>query len=114
MHIIARPAIEEAKQHYPTAASWLDDWWAIASKAAWTRLKDVRVLYRDADEVGQCLVFNVCGNDFRLICRMSYANQWTDGTLLVKHFLTHAEYDKKKWCSDCVPQLKPKNKAKTK
>jgi mRNA-degrading endonuclease HigB of HigAB toxin-antitoxin module len=47
---------------------------------------------------------NACGNDYRLICRVTYANRWTDGTLLVKHFLTHAEYDKNKWCKDCIPQ----------
>jgi mRNA interferase HigB len=108
MHIIARPAIHAAKQRYPKAAGWLDDWWAAASKAAWTRLADVRVLYPHTDEVGQCLVFDVCGNDYRLICRMTYANEWTDGTLLVKHFLTHGDYDKKKWCDDCVPPKKGK------
>jgi mRNA interferase HigB len=106
MHIIARPAIATAKERYPSAKSWLDGWWTIASKATWTRLRDVRLLYPDADEVGQCLVFNACGNDFRLICRMTYANRWTDGTLLVKHFLTHSKYDKKKWCKDCLPEKK--------
>jgi mRNA interferase HigB len=110
MHVIARPAIVAAKQLYPKAANWLDDWWAAASKAAWSRLADVRVLYPLTDEVGQCLVFNVCGNDYRLICRMTYANQWTDGTLLVKHFLTHSDYDKKKWCKDCIPPEKEKKK----
>lgn len=104
MHIIARPAIASAQQRYPTARSWLDAWWRIASKSRWTSLADVRRVYRDADEVGQCLVFDACGNDFRLICRMTYANRWTDGTLLVKHFLTHNEYDKNRWCKDCVPR----------
>lgn len=108
MHIIARPAIESGKQLYPQASSWLDSWWNVASKSVWTRLADVRVIYPDADEVGQCLVFNVCGNDYRLICRMTYANKWTDGTLLVKHILTHSEYDKKKWCKDCIPPEKKK------
>lgn len=110
MHIIARPAIVAAKQRYPAAASWLDDWWAAASSAAWSRLLEVRLLYPFADEVGQCLIFNACGNDYRLICRMTYANQWTDGTLLVKHFLTHAEYDKQKWCKDCVPPSREKKR----
>ena len=50
---------------------------------------------RILNEVGQCLVFHACGNDYRPICRMTYANPWTEGTLLVKHFLTHADYDKK-------------------
>lgn len=103
MHIIARRAIEKAKQRYPNASSWLDNWWTTASKAAWTKLMDVRVSYRDTDEVGQCLVFNVRGKDYRLICRMTYANKWTDGTLLVKHFLTHGDYGKDKWCIDCIP-----------
>jgi mRNA interferase HigB len=108
MHIIARPAVEAAKQRYPKARAWLDGWWSTARNAAWTRLADVRVIYPDTDEVGQCLVFNVCGDDYRLICRMTYANPWTEGTLLVKHFLTHADYDKNKWCKDCIAPEKKK------
>jgi hypothetical protein len=41
---------------------------------------------------------------------MTYANPWTDGTLLVKHFLTHGDYDKKKWCKDCIPPEKEEKK----
>jgi mRNA interferase HigB len=103
MHIIARPAIEKAKQRYPKAVAWLDAWWHVASRARWARLDDVRKDYRDADEVGRCLIFNACGNDCRLICRMTYVNPWSQGTLLVKHFLTHADYDKNRWCKDCLP-----------
>jgi mRNA interferase HigB len=106
MHIIARPAIEDAKRRHPNAASWLDVWWKAAEKAIWKRLMDVRLAYRDADEVGQCLIFNACGNDYRLICRFTYANDFTSGTLLVKHFLTHVEYDENKWCKDCAPLKK--------
>ena len=108
MHIIARPALIAAKQRYPNACSWIDTWWSAAGKARWARLADVRNTYPDADEVGQCLIFNVCGNDYRLICRVTYANQWTEGTLLVKHFLTHADYDKNKWRKDCIPRGKKK------
>jgi len=35
------------------------------------------------------------------VVRVSYANPWQRGTLLVKHFLTHAEYDKDLWRKDC-------------
>lgn len=52
-------------------------------------------------QVGSCLVFNVCGNNYRLICGVTYANAWARGTLYVKHFLTHADYDKGKWKADC-------------
>ncbi len=103
MHIIARPSINAAAQRHPGARPWLATWWSVASNSRWTRLADVRLAYHDADEVGQCLVFNVCKNNFRLVCRVTYANRWTDGTLLVKHFLTHSEYDKNKWCKNCTP-----------
>jgi mRNA interferase HigB len=108
MHIIARPAIQDAKERYPNAGAWLDGWWTAAGKATWIRLADVRVCYPAADEVGQCLVFDACGGDYRLICRMTYANQWNHGTLLVKHFLTHGDYDKNKWRKDCIPREKKK------
>lgn len=110
MHIIARSAIETAKQRHPRASSWLDVWWVVAGKSTWTHLADVRDDYVRADEVGQCLVFDVCGNDYRLICRFTYANKWTKGTLLVKHFLTHAEYDKNLWCKDCTPPKRAKER----
>ena len=54
----------------------------------------MRVDYPTADQVGQYLVFNVRGNTYRLIVKVSYANEWVQGTLFVKHFLTHAECGK--------------------
>ena len=104
MRIIARSAIRNAGERHADAAEWLDGWWQEAGNATWAKLADVREQYPDTDQVGQCLIFNVRGNNYRLICRVTYANQWTKGTLLFKHFLTHAEYDKKKWCKDCIPQ----------
>ncbi len=108
MHVISRRAIKQAQQRYPNARSWLDGWWVTANRAAWINLTAVRAVYPNADEVGQCLIFNVCGNAYRLVCRTSYANQWNSGTMLVRHFLTHADYDKNKWRLDCLPMEKKK------
>ena len=47
------------------------------------------------------VVFNVCSTKYRFILKVSYANQWTNGTLFVKHLLTHAEYNKDRWKKDC-------------
>jgi mRNA interferase HigB len=38
-------------------------------------------------------VFNVCGNDFRLIVAIHYNR----GIVYTLRFLTHAEYSKDKW-----------------
>ena len=97
MHVISRPAIQQAIERHPDAAGWLEKWWQNAHKERWESLRDVRALYPAADQVDCCLVFNGCGNKYRLVTRVSYANQWTRGTLLVKNFLTHAEYNKGKW-----------------
>jgi mRNA-degrading endonuclease HigB of HigAB toxin-antitoxin module len=64
-------------------------------------LLDVRRAYPAADQVDCCLVFDARGNRYRLICRVTYANQWQRGTLLVKHFLSHAEYEGNRWRKDC-------------
>jgi mRNA interferase HigB len=101
MHIIARPAINEAMERHPDAAAWLKRWWKVASTQRWQDLQATRVVYPATDQVRCCLVFNVRGNKYRLICRVTYANSWQRGTLLVKQFLTHAEYDRGAWKEDC-------------
>jgi mRNA-degrading endonuclease HigB of HigAB toxin-antitoxin module len=47
------------------------------------------------------LIFDARGNNYRLICRVSWRNKWSGGTLLVKHFLTHSQYDRNLWRTDC-------------
>ena len=75
----------------------------VALHAQWENLLDVRATYRATDQVGGCLVFNVCGNKYRFIVGVRYADVELKrgGTLFVKHFLTHAEYDKNRWKGDC-------------
>jgi mRNA interferase HigB len=102
MHVISRPALIAASRRHPDAAGWLSLWWSLASRARWESLHEVRAQYPAADQVGGCLIFNARGNAYRLICRVTYANQWQQGTLLVKHFLTHAEYNKNEWKKDCA------------
>ena len=100
MHIIARPAIVAAKQRHPGCANWLDNWWRTARRADWRQLAEVRVDYPSADQVGDCLVFDATGAR-RLICNVHYASDDRQGTLYVRSFLTHAEYDRDGWKDFC-------------
>jgi len=102
VNVISRRAILDAGMRHPDAESALTAWYKAARQARWESLHEVHAALPFTDQVECCLVFNVCGNKYRLICRMSYANPWTNGTLWVKHFLTHAEYDKQKWKKDCL------------
>jgi len=42
-------------------------------------------------------MFNIKGNDYRLITRIDYGLQ----TVTLKNFLTHSEYDRGSWKKDC-------------
>jgi hypothetical protein len=39
------------------------------------------------------MVFNICGNHFRLVCAIHY----NTGKVFLLRFLTHAEYDQDRW-----------------
>jgi len=75
----------------------LRTWFAIAKKANWKDLADVRMHFSDADQVGRVPIFNVRHNVYRLIARVDYRSR----LLMVKQLLTHGEYERggwKKWC----------------
>jgi mRNA interferase HigB len=72
-------------------------WLKITKRAKWQSLADTRKDFPHADLVGVCTVFNIKGNDYRLITKIYYENQ----KVLVRFVLTHSEYDKGKWKNDC-------------
>ena len=52
---------------HPEAKNSLLRWQALTEVAQWHNLVDVRQSFRTADQVGQCLVFDILGNNYRLI-----------------------------------------------
>lgn len=95
MHVISRKKLLEAGIRYSALAAPLDAWYRISKKANWQTLVDVKANFPSADLVGKLIVFNVKGNEYRLITEIFFANQ----TVLVRAVLTHSEYDKGKWKS---------------
>ena len=69
-------------------------WWKRVSAAEWGGLADVRRDFPATDLVrghkGDLLVFNIGGNDFRLVCRIEFG----EAPLFILWVGTHAEYDK--------------------
>ena len=82
--------------------------------AAWRNWADVRAVYGNSDLVGNCIVFNIGGNKYRLITRILYASQ----KVFVLKVMAHKEYDKDKWKTECgcfsSPPKKTKKKATSK
>lgn len=96
MHLISIRNLRKDAAQYPDVKNQIDSWNATVKQAEWQNLEDVRKIYRDAEAVGNFTVFNIKGNEYRLIVGISYEEQ----TIFYKYFLTHAEYDKDKWKND--------------
>ena len=73
-------------------------WHSIGELADWKTWADVRATYNTASVVGHCVVFNICGNKYRLVTRIIYAKH----RVYILKVMTHKEYDdQEKWQHDC-------------
>jgi mRNA interferase HigB len=98
MLLLGQDVLEKAIRRHPAIRNWLNVWRGTVEDVSWRSLDDVRADYPSADGIrlkSQTVVtvFNVKGNEYRLITRVNYSGQ----TVFVLEVLTHAEYDKEKW-----------------
>ncbi len=98
MRLIGQDVLSKAVRKHGDARSWLAAWAATVQDAAWRSLRDVREDYSSADGVklrSQVVVtlFNVRGNEYRLLTSINYDAQ----AVVVLELLTHADYDKERW-----------------
>lgn len=68
-----------------------------STSVAWHSWADVKEDFPSASLVGRCIVFNIGGNKYRLVCRILYASQ----KVFILSVMTHAKYDDGKWKSSC-------------
>ena len=69
----------------------LDAWFAEFQRATWRNSAELKQQYRSASIVSaERVVFNIKGNEFRLVVAINYDYQ----VLLIKWLGTHREYDK--------------------
>jgi mRNA interferase HigB len=98
VRIIKQKFLRDSAAQYPKAAKYFAAWVKTVRAASWRNLADVRACYPSADMVQVAsqkpvIVFNVCGNTYRLIVAMHFDRQ----TAYTLRFLTHAEYSKDTW-----------------
>ncbi len=97
MRVISRKRLKEFWEQNPDAKSDLEAWYRVAKKATWQNIAEVRQVYRHADAVGNCTVFNIRQNRFRLVTKIEYRIQ----RIYIKFVLTHVEYDREEWKRGC-------------
>lgn len=96
MRIIARRTLREfvearaGRKDQPALKAALDAWFDEVRKASWVSSADVKKLYASASVVSaDRVVFNVKGNDYRLIVAVDYEKS----IVWIKWLGTHKEYD---------------------
>jgi mRNA interferase HigB len=93
MHVISRKRLKDAAARSKELEGPLDAWFRIAKKARWKSLADVRKTFSSADAVGRATVFNIKGNQYRLITEINYFSL----RIYIRSVLTHTEYDRGRW-----------------
>ena len=96
MHIISYKKIREFIKKHPNSKSPLNEWYHHVNSTGFYTFQEVRNMFSSADLVKNFVVFNIGGNNFRLIAYLNYDAQ----RLFIRHILTHAEYDKEEWKKD--------------
>jgi len=83
-------------------------WRRTVRACQWRNFGELRMTFRSADSVGNCTVFNVGANRFRLIARVFFSKK----KLYVLKIMDHEEYDRNMWPRECnchrpPPMLNP-------
>jgi mRNA interferase HigB len=91
MRVISVPPLRDFWGRHADVEEPLRAWLADALRAEWKTPHDLKTYYANASLLGNNrVVFNIKGNDYRLIVAVSYRAK----IVLVKFIGTHAEYDR--------------------
>lgn len=109
MRVISRSRLrqfwEARKNDSDRAEKALLAWEKITKGASWSDWGELKRTFGSADKVGNCVVFDVGNNQFRLIARVIFEK----GRVFVLKVMDHKQYEKKdpknknksKWESEC-------------
>ena len=90
MRVISRKRLKDYWERRPTVEQGLKAWFAEAENADWKTPADVKATYGNASVLKDgCVVFNICGNNHRLVVRINYSFR----TVYIRFIGTHSEYD---------------------
>ena len=89
MHIISLKMLRKFWQKHPEAEQSLRNWHAVAEHSRFVDFRDLRQCFGSADYVAPYTVFDVGGNNYRVIAVVRYRA----GKIFVRWVMNHREYD---------------------
>lgn len=91
MRVIAKKILREFWTRHPDCEQQLKSWYQEAEEAIWKEPRDIKRDYPSASFLaGNRVVFNIKGNNYRLIVKINYHF----GMVWIRFVGTHAQYDK--------------------
>jgi mRNA interferase HigB len=91
MRVIALKTLRLFLERRPDAQQALQAWYRDAKRVTWRTPTDIRTVYRNASVVGHNrVVFNIRGNQYRLVVPINYAH----GIVYIRFVGSHQDYDR--------------------
>jgi len=91
MRVFAKKILREFWEKHNDSEQELKTWYKEASKANWSSPTDIKSKYAKASILKSSrVVFNICGNKYRLITEINYQRKWT----FIRFIGTHNQYSK--------------------
>ncbi len=91
MIILGRGIVDKFKKKHARSRKSLDIWILKCEAAQWTKFSDVKKTFNSVDINGSEFIFDIAGNNFRLIAKVRFE----EGILTVFEILTHEEYNRR-------------------
>ncbi|HNP19367.1 MAG TPA: type II toxin-antitoxin system HigB family toxin [Fulvivirga sp.] len=91
MRVVSKKRIVDYYVHHASSKTALEEWYKKVSKADWSKFNELKQSFLNADYVGNNrVVFNIKGNDFRLVAIVIYVSK----KIYIRWIGTHAEYSR--------------------
>lgn len=101
MRVITRALLREfwesRTEDAAIAERTMSAWHKTAETVTWTNWGELKQTFGSADRVGNCVVFDVGNNRYRVIARVMFDK----GLVYLLAAMDHQEYDKQVWVETC-------------
>ncbi len=91
MRVIAKKTLQDFWKKYADSEDQLKTWYKEVNQSQWANPADLKNEFPKASilKAGR-VIFNICGNKYRLITHINFKRQW----VFIRFVGTHSEYDR--------------------
>lgn len=93
MHVITKSALVEFWKKHASTRNSLEAWHRVIKNRNFKNFSELRLTFGSVDFVGGLTIFNVGGNNVRVIASIHYNRK----KVYIRQVLTHVEYDSGDW-----------------